>query len=52
MNEKNELAAPQFRGIGIRIEDDVLITETSAEVLTEGCPRDRVDIQRLITPIY
>lgn len=31
----------EFRGIGIRIEDDVLITsDSSVEVLTENCIKD------------
>lgn len=29
----------QWRGIGIRIEDDILVTETGCEVLTAGIPK-------------
>ena len=29
----------RWRGIGIRIEDDILVTETGNEVLTEAVPK-------------
>jgi Xaa-Pro aminopeptidase len=34
---------------GIRIEDDVLCTEGAPEVLTAGVPKDRADIERLMS---
>ena len=37
----------EFRGIGVRIEDDILITESGAVNLTDGVPTDPVDIEAL-----
>ena len=36
-----------YRGIGIRIEDDVLITRTANRVLTEAVPKERRDVEAL-----
>ena len=41
----DQQVAPQWRGIGIRIEDDLLVTETGHEVLTEGLPRTVAEIE-------
>lgn len=39
--------APHFRGIGIRIEDDVLVTPTGVEVLSAATPKQVAEIDAL-----
>jgi Xaa-Pro aminopeptidase len=41
----DQLAPERFRGIGIRIEDDVLVTETGVENLTAALPRKIDEIE-------
>lgn len=38
----------KWRGIGIRIEDDVLVTKKGHEVLTEKAPKEIADIEQLM----
>ena len=38
-----------WRGIGIRIEDDVAVTRDGHEVLTDGVPKDPASIEALLT---
>jgi Xaa-Pro aminopeptidase len=40
--------AERWRGIGIRIEDDVAVTRDGNEVLTAGVPKDAEDIEALL----
>ena len=42
------IAPCRYRGIGIRIEDDVLVTENGPDVLTAECPKEVEDIERLM----
>jgi Xaa-Pro aminopeptidase len=37
----------KYRGIGMRIEDDVLVTRGGRRVLTEAAPKEIADIERL-----
>ena len=36
----------EWRGIGVRIEDDVLVTKNKPEVFTNGLPRYAAEIER------
>lgn len=44
----NTAVAPEWRGIGIRIEDDVCVTETGYRILTAGVPKDPDAIEALM----
>lgn len=45
-------AVEKYRGIGIRIEDDVLVTDTGCEVLTRDCPKEISDLEKIIGSNY
>jgi Xaa-Pro aminopeptidase len=40
--------AERFRNIGIRIEDDVLVTAEGPSVLSKACPKEIYDLENLI----
>ncbi|VVC43026.1 Aminopeptidase P, N-terminal,Creatinase/Aminopeptidase P, N-terminal,Peptidase [Cinara cedri] len=49
VSKNNVKVHKEFLGLGIRIEDDVLVTENSIEVLSKDCPKEIVDIEKIIS---
>jgi Xaa-Pro aminopeptidase len=47
--EDSEGVDPRYLGIGIRIEDDVLVTEGGHEVLSERVPKSIAEIESLMS---
>uniref|UniRef100_A0A0N4ZM97 AMP_N domain-containing protein n=1 Tax=Parastrongyloides trichosuri TaxID=131310 RepID=A0A0N4ZM97_PARTI len=48
----NEFVRDEFKGIGFRIEDDVLYRNNGVEILTKSCIRDSRDIENLMKPSF
>ena len=46
--DKRSDVPERYRGIGIRIEDDVLITNQDPDILTSKVPKERSDIETLM----
>lgn len=46
VSPKNTKVAKKWRGIGIRIEDDVLVTKDGCEVLTDHVVKTRTEIEK------
>jgi Xaa-Pro aminopeptidase len=44
----NSAVDKQWRGIGIRIEDDILVTKKGYEILTDAVPKQRDQIEKLM----
>jgi Xaa-Pro aminopeptidase len=44
--QPDDLTVPEeFRGIGVRIEDNILVTADGSENLSEGIPRTVADVE-------
>jgi len=45
----NKRVSKKWRGIGVRIEDDVLVTKTGYKVLSTGIPKTTIEIESLMS---
>ena len=49
ISEHNMRVEEKWRGIGVRIEDDIMITKTGNRNLTSGVPKSRKAIEELMS---
>jgi Xaa-Pro aminopeptidase len=50
IDSDDDAAPDNLRGIGIRIEDDVLVTESGHEVMTAAVPKQIAEVEALTAP--
>ena len=48
ISDSDTSVPPEYRGIGIRIEDDIRITAEGHEVLTAALPKEAVAVEKLV----
>jgi len=48
ISPSNEDVDEKWRGIGVRIEDDVVVTKDGCDVLSEGVPKEAAEIEALM----